>query len=97
VRSQKSKVIIWLLRATLAIRVGWMSVAASVPSRSATARASSAVAVRAPRAMAKIEGLRSKLNKLAERGWLALEGPGMFVLPPQVAGSVAEGVGKPAR
>jgi hypothetical protein len=45
----------------------------------------------------KIEGLRSKLNKLAERGWLALEGPGMFVLAPQVADSVAEGVGKPAR
>lgn len=45
----------------------------------------------------KIEGLRSKLNKLAERGWLGLEGPGMFVLPPWVAGSVARSVGKPAR
>ncbi|MFJ4689326.1 hypothetical protein [Streptomyces sp. NPDC088789] len=44
----------------------------------------------------KIEGLRSKLNKLAERGWLDLEGPGMFVLPPRVAGSVARSVGKPA-
>lgn len=45
----------------------------------------------------KIEGLRSKLNKLAERGWLGLEGPGMFVLPQRVAGSVAGSVGKPAR
>jgi uncharacterized coiled-coil protein SlyX len=45
----------------------------------------------------KIEGLRSKLNKLAERGWLDLEGPGMFVLPPRVAGSVARSVGKLAR
>ncbi|MFF0227700.1 hypothetical protein [Streptomyces sp. NPDC004629] len=44
----------------------------------------------------KIEGLRSKLNKLAERGWLDLEGPGMFVLPLRVAGSVARSVGKPA-
>lgn len=45
----------------------------------------------------KIEGLRSKLNKLAERGWLDLEGPGMFVLPQRVAGSVARSAGKPAR
>jgi uncharacterized coiled-coil protein SlyX len=44
----------------------------------------------------KIEGLRSKLNKLAERGWLGLEGPGMFVLPPRVAPSVAPSAGKPA-
>ncbi|MFM9700924.1 hypothetical protein ACKI2D_47475 [Streptomyces europaeiscabiei] len=45
----------------------------------------------------KIEGLRSKLNKLAERGWLGLEGPGMFVLPLRVAGSVAPSAGEPAR
>ena len=31
----------------------------------------------------KIEGLRSKLKRLVERGWLAEEGPGLFVLPPR--------------
>jgi len=30
---------------------------------------------------AKIEGLRSKLKRLAERGWLAEDGPGLFSLP----------------
>ena len=29
----------------------------------------------------KIEGLRSKLKRLAERGWLAEDGPGLFALP----------------
>jgi hypothetical protein len=29
----------------------------------------------------KIEGLRSKLKRLVERGWLAEGGPGLFVLP----------------
>jgi hypothetical protein len=29
----------------------------------------------------KIEGLRSKLNLLAERGWLAKDGAGLFTLP----------------
>jgi hypothetical protein len=29
----------------------------------------------------KIEGLRSKLKRLVERGWLAEEGPGLFTLP----------------
>jgi hypothetical protein len=29
----------------------------------------------------KIEGLRSKLKRLAERGWLAEDGPGLFILP----------------
>ena len=29
----------------------------------------------------KIEGLRSKLERLAERGWLAKDGPGLFTLP----------------
>ena len=28
-----------------------------------------------------IEGLRSKLKRLAERGWLAGDGPGLFTLP----------------
>lgn len=28
----------------------------------------------------RIEGLRSKLNRLAERGWLVLEGPGLFTV-----------------
>ncbi len=30
---------------------------------------------------AKVEGLRSKLKRLAERGWLAEAGPGLFGLP----------------
>ena len=31
---------------------------------------------------AKVEGLRSKLKRLAERGWLAEDaGPGLFTLP----------------
>ena len=29
----------------------------------------------------KIEGLRSKLKRLAERGWLSEDGPGLFMLP----------------
>jgi hypothetical protein len=29
----------------------------------------------------KIEGLRSKLDRLAERGWLAKDGAGLFTLP----------------
>jgi hypothetical protein len=29
----------------------------------------------------RIEGLRSKLKRLAERGWLAEDGPGLFTLP----------------
>lgn len=29
----------------------------------------------------KIEGLRSKLKRLKERGWLAEDGPGLFTLP----------------
>jgi hypothetical protein len=29
----------------------------------------------------KIEGLRSKLKRLAERGWLTEDGPGLFTLP----------------
>ena len=41
----------------------------------------------------KIEGLRSKLNRLAERGWLALEGPGLFI----VAHPDAEDVSGPVR
>jgi len=28
-----------------------------------------------------VEGLRSKLKRLAERGWLAGEAPGLFMLP----------------
>src|SRR5260370_41603038 len=28
-----------------------------------------------------VEGLRSKLKRLAERGWLAEEAPGLFMLP----------------
>ena len=28
-----------------------------------------------------VEGLRSKLKRLAERGWLAEDGPGLFMLP----------------
>jgi hypothetical protein len=30
---------------------------------------------------AKVEGLRSKLKRLAGRGWLAEAGPGLFTLP----------------
>ncbi len=30
---------------------------------------------------AKVEGLRSKLKRLVERGWLAEAGPGLFTLP----------------
>jgi hypothetical protein len=29
----------------------------------------------------RIEGLRSKLKRLAGRGWLAEDGPGLFTLP----------------
>jgi len=29
----------------------------------------------------KVEGLRSKLKRLTERGWLAEDGPGLFMLP----------------
>jgi hypothetical protein len=29
----------------------------------------------------RVEGLRSKLKRLVERGWLAEAGPGLFVLP----------------
>jgi hypothetical protein len=29
----------------------------------------------------KVEGLRSKLKRLVERGWLAEDGPGLFVVP----------------
>jgi hypothetical protein len=29
----------------------------------------------------KIEGLRSKLKRLVERGWLAEDGPGLFMVP----------------
>lgn len=29
----------------------------------------------------KVEGLRSKLKRLTERGWLAEDGPGLFTLP----------------
>jgi hypothetical protein len=29
----------------------------------------------------KIEGLRSKLKRLVQRGWLAEDGPGLFILP----------------
>ena len=28
-----------------------------------------------------VEGLRSKLKRLVERGWLAEDGPGLFTLP----------------
>lgn len=41
----------------------------------------------------RIEGLWSKLNRLAERGWLALEGPGLFI----VVYLDAEGVSGPVR
>jgi hypothetical protein len=34
-----------------------------------------------PTAKAKVEGLRSKLRLLAERGWLAPAGGGLFTLP----------------
>ena len=33
----------------------------------------------------KVEGLRSKLKRLAERGWLAEDGPGLFTLPRRAA------------
>ena len=29
----------------------------------------------------KIEGLRAKLKRLVERGWLAEDGPGLFMVP----------------
>ncbi|RSO03340.1 hypothetical protein DMH18_37635 [Streptomyces sp. WAC 06783] len=31
----------------------------------------------------KVEGLRSKLKRLVERGWLIEDGPGRFTLPPR--------------
>ncbi|MFI6919347.1 hypothetical protein ACIBIZ_05280 [Nonomuraea spiralis] len=34
---------------------------------------------------AKVEGLRSKLKRLAERGWLSEDAPGLFVVTEQVA------------
>ena len=37
----------------------------------------------------KIEGLRSKLKRLAERGWLAVDGPGLFMLPRRGAQDVS--------
>jgi hypothetical protein len=44
---------------------------------------------------AKVEGLRSKLKRLVERGWLAEEaGPGLFALPART-GNGAGGAAKP--
>jgi hypothetical protein len=34
--------------------------------------------------VAKVEGLRGKLKRLTERGWLTEEEPGMFALAEQV-------------
>jgi hypothetical protein len=40
---------------------------------------------------AKVEGLRSKLKRLAERGWLAEEaGPGLFALPARSSNGTGE-------
>ena len=44
-------------------------------------------------AKAKVEGLRSKLKRLAGRGWLAEEPGGLFTLPP--ARTAAEETPKP--
>ncbi|MFH8753843.1 hypothetical protein ACH4GK_42095 [Streptomyces rimosus] len=37
----------------------------------------------------KVEGLRSKLKRLVERGWLTEDGPGRFTLPPHLAGRLS--------
>lgn len=37
----------------------------------------------------RIEGLRSKLKRLTERGWLAEDGPGLFTLPRREAQDAA--------
>ncbi|WP_143658993.1 hypothetical protein [Streptomyces sp. SA15] len=42
----------------------------------------------------KIEGLRSKLNRLAERGWLALEGLGLFIVAHPDAEGASSAVGR---
>jgi hypothetical protein len=39
-----------------------------------------AAAAGLPASKSQVEGLRSKLKRLAERGWLAEEGPGLFML-----------------
>jgi chromosome segregation ATPase len=44
-----------------------------------------------PDAAAKREGLRSKLKRLVERGWLSEDGPGLFVASGEVARQVANG------
>lgn len=44
-----------------------------------------------PDVAAKREGLRSKLKRLVERGWLSEDGPGLFVVSGEVARQVANG------
>ena len=43
-----------------------------------------------PAEAAKIEGLRSKLKRLATRGWLTEDSPGMFAVTRQITGQAAE-------
>ena len=42
-----------------------------------------------PDEASKREGLRTKLKRLAERGWVREEEPGLFVVTEQVAGVLA--------
>ncbi|WP_344194135.1 hypothetical protein, partial [Acrocarpospora corrugata] len=48
-----------------------------------------AVAMGLPDEAAKREGLRSKLKRLAERGWAKEEGPGLFTVTDPVAREMA--------
>jgi hypothetical protein len=47
------------------------------------------VAMGMPDPAAKREGLRSKLKRLVERGWLSEDGPGLFAVAERVARQVA--------
>ncbi|MCO6003582.1 hypothetical protein NE236_01170 [Actinoallomurus purpureus] len=42
-----------------------------------------------PAGAAKVEGLRSKLKRLVERGWLSEDSPGLFAVSERVAGQIA--------
>jgi hypothetical protein len=46
-------------------------------------------AVGLPVRAAKVEGLRSKLKRMVERGWLSEQAPGLFAVTEQVAGQIA--------
>lgn len=48
-----------------------------------------AVAMGLPDEAAKREGLRSKLKRLVERGWVKEEGPGLFMVTEPVAREVS--------